>query len=94
MFEIKESPKPLQAIADGPFRVVSRHKDMAVLRTGVTKWDPTPKEFSRRVDFLAPCLTKRQALAKAYGLEMESANREAPVAFLLPNALLPIEFTS
>ena len=53
VFEIKESPRPMQAIADGPFRVVARYKDQATLRTGVTKWDPEPKEFTRKVDFLA-----------------------------------------
>ena len=92
VFEIKESAKPMQAIADGPFRVMSRHLDEAVLRTGTTKWDPNPKEFTRKVDFLAPCLTKRQALAKAYGLPMESANREAPLALLPLNALLYLTF--
>ncbi len=91
VFEIRESPKPMQAIADGPFQVVSRHKDQAVLRTGVTKWDPVPKEFARKVDFLAPCLTKRQALAKAYGIPMESAIREA-LNYLAPNTLLELSF--
>ena len=93
VFEIKESLRPLQAIADGPFRVMRRHKDEAVLRTGVTKWDCHPKEFTRKVDFLAPCLTKRQALAKAYGLEMEPAHREAPLRYVAPNALLEVVFT-
>ncbi len=92
VFEIRESPKPMQAIADGPFQVVSRHKDQAMLRTGVTKWDPVPKEFSRKVDFLAPCLTKRQALAKAYGIPVESAIREA-LNYLAPNTLLELSFS-
>ena len=92
VFEIKESPRPMQAIADGPFRVVSRHRDMAKLRTGVTKWDPVPKEFDRKVDFLAPCLTKRQAIARAYGLEMESANREAPISCYLGTSVLELTF--
>ncbi len=92
VFEVNESPKPLQAVANGPYRVVSRHKDMAMLRTGVTKWDPHPREFPRKVDFLTPCLTKRQALAKAYGLVVESATREAPLKFLAPNALLEVTF--
>lgn len=92
VFEVRESPRPLQAIADGPYRVVSRLKNEAVLRTGVTKWDPYPKEFSRKLHLLTPCLTKRQALAKAYGLEMESANREAPLKYLAPNALLELSF--
>ncbi|KAK9832983.1 hypothetical protein WJX74_003375 [Apatococcus lobatus] len=61
---------------------------MAVLRTGVTKRNPYPREFPRKVDFLTPCLTKRQALAKAYGVKVEFANREAPLKFLAPNALL------
>ena len=94
VYEIRESPRPLQSIADGPFQVVSRHKDEAVLRTGTTRWDPNPKEFTRKVDFLAPCLTKRQAIAKAYRLEVEPANREASVTFLLPNALLPVAFSA
>ena len=92
VFEVNESPKPLQAVANGPYRVVSRYKDMAVLRTGVTKWDPHPREFPRKIDFLTPCLTKRQALAKAYGLTVESANREAPLKFLAPNGLLELSF--
>ena len=94
VFEIRESPRPLHNIADGPFQVVSRNKDNAVLRTGTTRWDPNPKEFSRKVDFLAPCLTKRQAIAKAYGLEMEPAHREAPMTCCMPNTLLEITFTS
>ena len=94
VFEIRESPRPMQAIADGPFRVVRRYKDEAVLRTGITKWDPVPKEFTRKVDFLAPCLIKRQAIAKAYGLKMESATREAPLTYLASNALLEVTFPS
>ena len=92
VFEVRESPRPMQSIADGPFRVISRNKDMAVLRTGTTKWDPVPKEFSRKIDFLAPCLTKRQALAKAYGLFPESADREAPLSCLVGTSLLLLEF--
>ena len=38
VFEIRESPRPMQSIADGPFQVVARNKDMATLRTGTTKW--------------------------------------------------------
>ena len=92
VFEIKESPRPMQAIADGPFRVIRRYNDQAVLRTGTTKWDPVPKEFTRKVDLLAPCLTKRQALAKAYGLPLESANREAPITCVAGASMLQLCF--
>ena len=92
VFEVRESPRPMQSVADGPFRVISRSKDMAVLRTGTTKWDPVPKEFSRKVDFLAPCLTKRQALAKAYGLLPQTAAREAPLVCLIESSLLQLSF--
>ena len=92
VFEIKESPKPMRAIADGPFQVVARNKDQATLRTGVTKWDPVPKEFTRKVDLLAPCLTRKQAWARANGRQLESTNREAPLKYKAPNALLEVSF--
>ena len=94
VFEIRESPRPLQAIADGPFQVMHRYKDEAVLRTGTTIWDSTPKEFTRKIDFLTPCLTKRQAIAKAYGQPMEPANREAPLKITPINSLLELSFDS
>ena len=41
VFEVSESPKPLQAVANRPDGVVFRHKNMAVVRTaGAIKWDP------------------------------------------------------
>ena len=51
-----------------------------------------PKEFTRKVDLLTPCLTKRQALAKAYDLPIETAIREAPLKCLLPSMLLELSF--
>lgn len=92
VFEMKESPKPMQAIADGPFLVIDRNGDEATLRTGTTKWDPVPKEFTRKVDLLAPCLTKRQAVAKAYGLPHSSAHREAPLVYQIPTSFLEFTF--
>ena len=92
VFEVRETPRPMRNIADGPFLVVRRSKDLALLRTGVTMWDPVPKEFTRKVDFLTPCLTKRQALAKAYDLPIETATREAPLKCLLPCMLLELSF--
>lgn len=92
VFEIRESPKPMQAIADGPFLVVDRCRDRATLRTGVTKWEPIAKEFTRRVELLAPCLTRRQAVAKAHGDPYTSALREAPLTFLPVNSFLEVTF--
>ena len=94
VFEVKESPRPMQAIADGPFRVVRRFKDQAVLRAGTTKWDPVPTELTRKVDLLAPCLTKRQALARAYGTPLESANREAPISCCVGASFMELSFAS
>ena len=79
VFELKESPKPLQAIADGPYLVVKKDTGKVVLRTGTTKWDPVAKEYERRADLLIPCLTRKQALAKAHAKPITPANREATV---------------
>ena len=79
VFELKESPKPLQAIADGPYLVVKKDAGKVVLRTGTTKWDPVAKEYERRADLLIPCLTRKQALAKAHAKPITPANREATV---------------
>ena len=93
VFEIKESPKPMQSTADGPLLVVARYKDQATLRTGVTKWDPAPKEIVRKVNTLAPCLTRRQAVAKAYSEGMSSNTREAPLVLNLPGHFLELSFS-
>ena len=92
VFEMKESPRPMQAIADGHFLVVARKGDEATLRTGTTKWDPVPKEFTRKVDLLAPCLTRRQAVAKAHGQHIISALREAPIQLPTFGAILQTSF--
>ena len=94
VFEIKESPKPMHSIADGPFLVVARYKDQATLSTGVTKWDPAPNlEFVRKVNTLAPCLTRRQAVAKAYSEGMSSNIREAPLKLNLLGHFLELSFS-
>ena len=83
VFELKESPKPLEAIADGPYLVVKKDAGKVVLRTGTTKWDPVAKEYERRADLLIPCLTRKQALAKAHAKPITPANREATVVSFL-----------
>ena len=91
VFEVKESPKPMQAVADGPYQVVSRSKDQVKLRTATTKWDQRTKFFNRRADSLAPCLTRRQAVARAHGY-ITPSHREASFKCLPLNALLEFSF--
>ena len=91
VFEVKESPKPMQAVADGPYKVMGRDKDQVKLRTATTKWDGVPKVFNTRADTLAPCLTRRQALAKAHG-HICPVNREASFTCLPLNAVLELTF--
>lgn len=92
VFEVKESPKPMQAVADGPYKVMSRNRDQVKLRTATTKWDDVPyvpKVFNRRADTQAPCLTRRQALAKAHGYTCP-VNREASFTCPPLNAMLEL----